>query len=310
MRRDICFRSADEMVRGWLYAPDGGDGPFPTIVMAGGWCYVKELVQPHFAQRFADAGLAAILFDYRNFGSSDGDRRQHIDPSMQIEDYKNAISFAETLEEVDPDRIGAWGLSYSGGHVLIVGATDPRVKCVSAQIPVVDGYRNMRRVHGAIGFRSFEQLLLEDRRRRFTTGEDGFLPHAAPDPTAEVSTWPFPETYHTFVELKALEAPAYENRSTIESAELLMSYNVHPFLSRLLDVPTQLIVAERDDLTLWDLEIEAYNAIPTAKKRLVVIGDSTHMTLYSDRALLARAADAATDWFVQHLLVPTPAAVL
>ena len=104
------------------------DGPFPVVVMAGGWCYVKELVQPHVARHFADTGLAAILFDYRNFGSSDGTRRQHIDPNAQIEDYRNAISFAETLGEVDADRIGVWGLSYSGGHALILGATDPRVQ--------------------------------------------------------------------------------------------------------------------------------------------------------------------------------------
>ena len=167
MRRDIEFKSGGETVRGWLYTPERGNGPFPVVVMAGGWCYVKELVQPHVAQQFADTGLAAILFDYRNFGSSDGTRRQHIDPNAQLEDYRNAISFAETLGEVDSDRIGVWGLSYSGGHALILGATDPRVKCVSAQIPVVDGYRNMRRVHGTIGFRRFEQLLLDDRRARF-----------------------------------------------------------------------------------------------------------------------------------------------
>ena len=309
MRRDVEFKSGGETVRGWLYTPDEGAGPFPAIVMAGGWCYVKELVQPHVAQQFADTGLAAIVFDYRNFGSSDGVRRQHIDPNAQIEDYRNAISFAETLDEVDADRVGVWGLSYSGGHALILGATDPRVKCVSAQIPVVDGYRNMRRVHGAIGFRRFEQLLLSDRRQRYLTGEDGFLPHAAPDPTSEVSTWPFPETYEIFLELKQAEAPAYENRSTIESAELLMSYNVGPFLPRLLDVPTQVIVAEKDDLTLWDLEIEAYNQIPTVKKRLVVIGGSTHMTLYSDRSLLGEAATAASDWFAQHLLARTAAGV-
>ncbi|MDX6474633.1 MAG: uncharacterized protein QOH95_144, partial [Gaiellaceae bacterium] len=65
MRRDIEFTSGGETVRGWLYTPQAGDGPFPAIVMAGGWCYVKELVQPHVAQQFADTGLAAILFDYR-----------------------------------------------------------------------------------------------------------------------------------------------------------------------------------------------------------------------------------------------------
>jgi uncharacterized protein len=309
VRRDVEFQSGGDTIRGWLYTPDDGDGPFPVIVMAGGWCYVKELVQPHYAEMYAAAGFAALLFDYRNFGSSDGSRRQHIDPNMQLADYGNAISFAETLEEVDSDRIGVWGLSYSGGHALILGATDPRVKCVASQIPVVDGYRNMRRVHGTVGFRKFEELLLEDRRRRFATGEDGHLPHAAPDPLTEVSTWPFAETYETFVELKASEAPAYENLSTIESAELLMSYSVHPFLPRLLDVPTLVVVAERDDLTLWDLEIDAYNRIPTQKKRLVVIGSSTHMTLYSDRSLLAQAARAATDWFIEHLRAPRLAAV-
>ena len=309
MRRDVEFKSGGDTVRGWLYTPDQGEGPFPVVVMAGGWCYVKELVQPHYAEMYAANGFAALLFDYRNFGSSDGARRQHIDPNMQLDDYRNAISFAETCDEVDSDRIGVWGLSYSGGHALILGATDPRIKCVASQIPVVDGYRNMRRVHGTVGFRAFNELLLADRRRRFETGEDGHLPHAAGDPLTEVSTWPFQETYETFVELKASEAPAYENRSTIESAELLMSYSVHPFLPRLLDVPTLVVVAEEDDLTLWDLEIEAYNAIPTPKKRLVVIGSSTHMTLYSDRSLLEQAARAATEWFVENLRAPALAGV-
>ena len=203
MRRDIEFTSGGDTVRGWLYTPDEGDGPFPVVVMAGGWCYVKELVQPHYARAFADAGLAALLFDYRNFGSSDGDAPPAHRPVWQIEDYKNAISFAETLDEVDADRIGVWGLSYSGGHVLIVGATDPRVKCIVSQIPVVDGYRNMRRVHGTIGFRALRAAAARRSAPRFATGEDGFLPHAAPDPAAEVSTWPFPETYETFLELKA-----------------------------------------------------------------------------------------------------------
>jgi uncharacterized protein len=63
VRRDVEFTSAGETVRGWLYTPDTGDGPFPTVVLAGGWCYVKEIVQAQFAQAFADAGLAAVLID-------------------------------------------------------------------------------------------------------------------------------------------------------------------------------------------------------------------------------------------------------
>ena len=82
-----------------------------------------------------------------------------------------------------------------------------------------------------------------------------------------------------------------------------MSYDVRPYLERILDVPTLVVVAEEDDLTLWDLEIAAYNAIPTPKKRLIVVPGSTHMTLYSDRTLLGQAGGAATEWFSEHLLV-------
>jgi len=302
MRQEIEFRSGGETCRGWLYTPDKPAGKLPLVVMAGGWCYVRELVMPHYAERFVQAGLAALLFDYRRLGVSGGEPRQHLDPNDQLEDYRNAISFAETRPEVDPARIGAWGISYSGGHVLILAATDPRLKCVVSTIPVVDGYRNMRRVHGTMGFRRLADAVIADRRARFRNpAERGFIPHAAADPDRTLSAWPFPETYETFAELKRTEAPLYQNSSTIESVELLMSYSVYPFLPRILDVPTLVLVAEGDDLTLWDLEIDAYNRIPTGKKKLFVIPKTTHMTLYSDRSKLAIAAEQATAWLAEHL---------
>jgi uncharacterized protein len=300
MKTRVTFASEGIEIVGDLYLPEG-DGPFPVVVMAGGWCYVKELIQPQYGAYFVDAGHAALIFDYRCFGESGGEPRQHIDPWDQIEDYRNAISFVATLPEVDASRIGIWGISYSGGHVLVVGATDPRVRCVVSNIPVVDGYRNMRRVHGTMGFRALRSAIEADRQRRYTTGSGGMIPHAMVDYTNNLSTWPFPETYETFKVLKEKEAPAYQNQSTIESTELLMYYSVAPFVSRIYDTPTLVVVAEEDDLTLWDLEIEAYNAIPTDKKRLVVVPGSTHMTLYSDLSRLKIAATAARDWFLENL---------
>ncbi len=99
--------------------------------------------------------------------------------------------------------------------------------------------------------------------------------------------------------LKEREAPLYENRSTVESVDLLLNYDVMPFVRRIYDTPTLMIVASGDDLTLWDLEIAAYNALPTADRKLTVLPHTTHMTLYSDRAKLDVAAAAATEWFSQ-----------
>ena len=158
---DIEFQSNGTSVRGHLYLP-AGEGPHPVVVMAGGWCYVKELVQPEYARVFASAGVAALVFDYRGFGTSDGQPRQHIDPWAQVEDYKNAITHVETRAELDSKRIGIWGISYSGGHVLIVGASDPRVRCIVSNIPVVDGWTTMKRVHSALAFRELERLIVED----------------------------------------------------------------------------------------------------------------------------------------------------
>ncbi|MEF2975926.1 alpha/beta hydrolase [Subtercola sp. YIM 133946] len=302
MRQDIEFRSGGDTIRGWLYTPDEGDGPFPTIVMAGGWCYVKEIVQPHYAQMFADNGFAAILFDYRNFGDSGGERRQHIDPTWQIEDYRNAISYAETLDVVDSERIGTWGLSYSGGHSLVLAAIDHRVKVAVSQIPVVSGYLNMRLNNGTVNFRRLEQAILDARRLRFTTGEDVMVPHFTLDTQNEISAWPFPEGYDVFGTFQKTVAPNYSYDATLESVDLLMSYDVRPFLHRIVNTPTLVIVAENDDITLWEEEIAAYNAIPTAKKKLVVIDKSDHLALYSKQTLLIQCATAATEWFLERLM--------
>jgi cephalosporin-C deacetylase-like acetyl esterase len=262
---------------------------------------------PHYAEMFAAAGIAALVFDYQNLGVSGGNNRQHLDPWAQIRDYQNALSYLESRDDIDGERLGAWGISYSGGHVLILAAIDPRVQVIVSQIPVIDGYRNMRRVHGTMGYRRLWQLILEDRRNRYVDPSKRLhIPHATAEPDKDLSTWPFPETFHTFKALKESAAPLYENRSTVESVDLLLNYDVMPFVRRIYDTPTLMIVAKGDDLTLWDLEIEAFNALPTADRKLTVLPHTTHMTLYSDQSKLEMAARAATEWFQSRLLSMTP----
>jgi fermentation-respiration switch protein FrsA (DUF1100 family) len=302
MKHEVEFTSHGETVRGDLYIPDGASGPVPVVVMAGGWCYVKELRQPVYAEHFNEAGVAALVFDYRRLGASDGTPRQHIDPWAQIEDYRAAISFAAGHPAIDADSIGVWGISYSGGHVLIVGAIDPRVKSVISVVGVMDGYENMRRVHGRDGFRRLCALIAEDRARRDAGEPGGYMPMSVANHWETVCTWPFPEVEQIFNELKATEAPRHEHRNTIASVELLTQYSVFPYVPRLLDTPVLMIVADGDDLTLWDKEMEAYNLIPTARKRLAVTGGTNHMDIYSDLTHLEVAARIGADWVTETLL--------
>lgn len=309
MQRAVEFRSEDPdlMIRADLLTPDEGDGPWPVVVMGGGWCYVKELIMPEYARYFLDVGVAALIFDYRHLGASDGEPRQHLDPWKQIADYRSAIDAITYLEEyhddLDPERIAVWGISYSGGHVLAVGALDPRVRCIVSQIPVIEGWYNSMRAHGSVGFRELTALVAEDRRTRYLTGEHGTIPHSG-DPKTEVVTWPHPETKPVFMRIKEESAPRHEHYSTIASVEGVWQYDMRPFLPRILDTPTLMIVAEGDDLTMWEREIPAFGEIATTKKRLFVQQHSTHMSMYSDKSHLQVAAEQAAQWLDEWLVQP------
>ena len=295
MRREIEFNSKGVTCRGDLYLPDG-DGPHPLVVMAGGWCYVKEIVMPHYAKFFEDKKIGTLLFDYRYLGASDGEPRQHIDPWQQIEDYRNALSFAATLDSVDPVRTGIWGISYSGGHVLITAGIDPRVKFAISTIPVVFGFPTMRRCHGERRFTDMMKLVADDRERRYRGEPGGAMAFSALDPNSEDSVWPFPTIHEVFNTIKQSEAPRHEHWNTIESLELLINYDVEPYCRRIIDTPVLMTVAEGDNITSHDLEVEAFNSITNPNKTLEVIEGVNHMSLYSNRDHLAMVGSIQSAW--------------
>jgi pimeloyl-ACP methyl ester carboxylesterase len=116
-----------------------GDGRRPCVVLAHGFAGTVDSGLLPYAEGFAAAGLDALAFDYRHFGLSEGQPRQLLSVSKQLEDYAAAIAFARTLDGVDPERIALWGSSYSGGHVVAAAVADGRVAAVIAQTPAMDG---------------------------------------------------------------------------------------------------------------------------------------------------------------------------
>ena len=130
------FTAGGVVLRGWLRTPDTA-APYPLVILAHGLGGLKEWTIPDVASALVDACIAAMAFDYRNFGDSDGLPREEIDHYGQIEDWQSAITFATILPEIDSERIGVWGTSLGGRNVLAVAALDPRVKCVLAQVPAI-----------------------------------------------------------------------------------------------------------------------------------------------------------------------------
>ena len=143
-RQDLSFPSGRDTCAAWLYPATAGAEPSPVIVMAHGFTGTRRDRLGPFAERFAAAGFAALVFDYRGFGDSTGPRHvAHV--GHQLEDWAAAIAFARSLPDADPDRIATFGSSMGGGHALAAAAADPRIAAAVSQVPFIDTVAQMRR---------------------------------------------------------------------------------------------------------------------------------------------------------------------
>ncbi len=135
--RPVEFPSEGATLRGRLYLPSAaGAGPPPLLVMAHGFTSTVTMTTDRYAETFAAAGIAVLLYDHRNFGASGGEPRREVNPWVQARGYRDAVRFAKTLPEVDGGRVALWGLSNSGMQVLVLGALlDGEVAAVTAVVP-------------------------------------------------------------------------------------------------------------------------------------------------------------------------------
>ncbi len=295
-RRDIEFDAEGVTLRGWFYTADQAGTSGPVVVMAHGFSAVKEMYLDEYAKAFAAAGLHALVFDNRNFGASDGEPRQEIDPWAQVRDYRHAITFAESLSEVDPARIGIWGSSYSGGHVLVVAAIDRRVKAVVSQVPLVSGHDNFRALVRSDLISGFREQFDADRRGRYRGDAPMMVPAVAEDPLAP-SAMPTADSWEWFTGTGESRAPSWRNEVTLRSVELFSEYEPATYLPYISPTPLLMLVAIGDHLTVSDLAIAAFQTAREPKKLQIMPGG--HFDAYVKGFDIS--AGAARQWLVDNL---------
>lgn len=135
-REDLTFRSGADNCAAWWY-PVAADWPAPIVVMAHGLSGTRRDRLGPFAERFAAEGFAALVFDHRGFGDSEGEPDRFV-PAWQLDDWRAAIQFARTLPGVDPGRVVTFGSSMGGGNALAAAANDRRVAAAISQVPFLD----------------------------------------------------------------------------------------------------------------------------------------------------------------------------
>jgi len=280
-RRDIEFDAEGVTLRGWFYPAGAGGGSGAAVVMAHGFSAVKEMYLDAFAEVFAAGGLNVVVFDNRCFGASGGEPRQEIDPWAQVRDYRHAITYAGTLAEVDPRRIGIWGSSYSGGHVLV---------------PLISGHANLRALVRADFIAGFREQFDADRLARFRGDPPAMVAVVDKDPLAP-SALPTPDSWEWFSETGRTRAPAWRNEVTLRSVEMFTEYEPGSYLPHVSPTPFLMLVAEGDHLVPSELAIAAFDTAHQPRELVILPGG--HFEAYTKG--FETSSGQARDWFSRYL---------
>jgi hypothetical protein len=302
-RDDVEFAGhAGNLLRGWLYLP-AGDQPAPGLVMAHGLSATKEMALDDFAEVFADAGFCVLVYDHRNLGASDGLPRQEINPWAQARDYRHAIGWLSERPEVDGDRIGIWGSSFSGGEVIVVGACDERVKAVVANVPFAALGGDIDYSEPAARFEAMREALFDESGSGLADSEKGPVvgPIAVVDETGDGRPvfLPQPESKEWFLRRGGEPESRWRNQITIRNAfGTDPVYDPGVCIDRIAPTPLLMVVATEDRLASTADARAAFERAGEPKRLELIEGH--HFTPY-DGEPLARAAAATRAFLLEYL---------
>lgn len=282
--RVVNFLSGGFKLEADFYLPVArGEERLPAILLCHGFSGVRTELLPEIARRFAAAGYAVLAPDYRGFGGSEGPVAL-VDPFTQLEDLRSALTWLEIRPEIDPHRLGVWGTSNGGAHIVYLSGIDSRVKAAVGQVGYGDG-RELILGHKSEAERTalLEKVRL-DRIARLDVPEGGTIP---------IMELVSSRQSRDFME--AAGATAFE--IALRSAEATMIYRPKDVAGDIV-CALKLMGAEIDDLCPADNYHEIYERARGPKEwKVFPIG---HYDFYTPDGLDMSTREALS-WFEQHL---------
>lgn len=213
--REVEFPSQGATLRGRLYLPGGAEGPHPALVMAHGFsATIVGMVADEYAEVFREAGCAVLLYDHRNFGVSGGEPRQQVNRWVQTRGYLDALAFLGRTAGIDPERLGLWGDSASGGEALIAAALEPRVRVVLAQVPACGSQPPPPDPDGSL-FARLRATILQGDLRAAPENTVGPLPVVSANPRKDPPLLTPVTAFRWFIEYGGRFGTRWENWGTV-----------------------------------------------------------------------------------------------
>jgi fermentation-respiration switch protein FrsA (DUF1100 family) len=267
-RRPVTFFSDGLRLDGELYLPGdlhAGERR-PAVVPLSGYQGLKALQPARFARALTPHGYVCLIFDYRSFGRSEG-RPGRLVPQEQCEDVHAAISFLETVPEVDAGAISLIGWALGGGVAIAAAADDSRVRSVVGFNAIGDGERSIRFMHNDASFNELVARIRDDRRRRALDGASQLV-----HPFEIVKLDPVTEKY---VDAELYREPGFGTDLSLESADFLMRFRPSAVVERISPRPLLLIHGQENRLHSVEESHDLY-ARAREPKRLVVLEGMGH----------------------------------
>ncbi len=286
----VHFYSYGCRLSGLWRTPDEVDTPLRAVVQGPGWLGLKDakLYVPYH-EALTAAGFGVLIFDYRGFGDSEGDRSR-LSPRMQLEDLVSAVTYLTGREDVHADRIGAFGSGGTGGgNAILLGATDSRVGAVVSQLPVADGRDWLHRMRSEDDWLAYLQMLDEDRRQRALTGQ-GRLVH----PREEIMV---PTRERRATAVKADVDTRIPTAISLGAADEILEYRPLAAAEG-MTTPLMIVAVEGDATTPTDHAVALFEAAK-GPKALVMQRHTTHYAAYDRYAQVV--TPRIVDWFDRHL---------
>ncbi|SRX92690.1 Alpha/beta hydrolase [Acinetobacter baumannii ATCC] [Mycobacterium shimoidei] len=294
-RDDVWFNSGHERISAWLYRP-GRSGDAPLIVMAHGLGAVRTMRLDAYAERFSAAGYACLVFDYRNFGDSEGQPRQVLDIGMQLQDWVAAIAYARTLSGIDVNRIALWGTSFAGGHVIATAARIPGIAAVVSQCPFTDSIASFGTLSPWISARITALAIRDIIGARF--GRPPVMVATAGNP-GEVALMNAPDAYPGYLKLVP-EGVSLRNEVAARIGVKLLSYRPGRLAAK-VSCPILFCVCETDSVAPAGPTLRYAAAAPRGEVKVypdghfaIYVGDAFERVVADQIAFLDQHLGAAT----------------
>ena len=293
-REDVTFLSSGIRCAAWLYRP-ASPPPHPAVILGHGLGGLRKHRLDAFAQRFADAGMAAIAFDYRHFGDSDGEPRQLVNIRRQLQDWEAAVDYVRGHPDVDVTRIALWGTSFSGGHVHEVAARDHSFAAVVAQVPFVDGLAAARATGPLTGVRC-GAAAVRDIFHAATRRAPYYVPLAGPPRTlAAMTARGADEALHELID------PEDPDQIAARIFLTLPGYRPGRHANR-ITCPVLYVVAEHDQVTPPDVIERTARRTPTSE---VLRYPADHFDVYTGETFEAVIGEEIR-FLARHLQPTSP----